>query len=68
MLAATLQRPLFDPDNPQYLNYGGVGFFVGHEITHGFDDQGESHKKLDPISQKILLLFDFQGHLLTIRA
>lgn len=40
VLAAVLQPPIFDPDSPQYVNYGGAGFFVGHEITHGFDDQG----------------------------
>ncbi|XP_055357890.1 neprilysin-11-like [Paramacrobiotus metropolitanus] len=42
VLAATLQAPIFDAESPQYLNYGAAGFFVGHEITHGFDDQGSS--------------------------
>lgn len=42
VLAAPLQQPFYDAQVPQYINYGGVGFFLGHEVTHGFDDQGSS--------------------------
>ncbi|CAF4268207.1 unnamed protein product, partial [Adineta steineri] len=41
--AAFLHTPMFDKDAPRYLNYGGVGFVVGHEITHGFDSKGLEH-------------------------
>jgi endothelin-converting enzyme/putative endopeptidase len=38
--AAFLQAPVFDPKATDAENYGHMGFFVGHELTHGFDDQG----------------------------
>jgi endothelin-converting enzyme/putative endopeptidase len=38
--AAILQSPLFNPDSTDAENYGHVGAIVGHELTHGFDDQG----------------------------
>ncbi|MBI4500231.1 MAG: M13 family metallopeptidase [Gemmatimonadetes bacterium] len=47
--AGILQPPFFNPDADDAINYGGMGAVIGHEMTHGFDDQGRK--------------FDAQGNL-----
>jgi putative endopeptidase len=41
--AAILQPPAFDPEADDAVNYGGIGAVIGHEIGHGFDDQGSRY-------------------------
>ena len=43
--AAVLQPPLFDPDADPAFNYAALGWVIGHEMTHGFDDQGRQYDK-----------------------
>ena len=40
--AAFLQGIYYNSKRPQYLNFGGIGSLIGHEMTHGFDRQGRN--------------------------
>jgi putative endopeptidase len=66
--AGILQPPFFDPDADDAVNYGGMGAVIGHEMTHGFDDQGnkfDSEGNLKdwwkPVDR---IAFDSRAHLL----
>ncbi|KOX79211.1 Endothelin-converting enzyme 1 [Melipona quadrifasciata] len=41
--AGILQSPFYDIENPNSLNFGGIGVVMGHELTHAFDDQGREY-------------------------
>ncbi|XP_012171205.2 endothelin-converting enzyme homolog isoform X2 [Bombus terrestris] len=41
--AGILQSPFYDMENPNSLNFGGIGVVMGHELTHAFDDQGREY-------------------------
>ena len=43
--AGILQRPFFDMEADDAFNYGAIGVVIGHEMTHGFDDQGRQYDK-----------------------
>lgn len=44
--AGILQFPFFDKDADDAVNYGAIGMVIGHELTHGFDDQGGQYDKV----------------------
>jgi putative endopeptidase len=48
--AAILQPPFFDPNADDAVNYGGIGAVIGHEISHGFDDQGAKFDAMGAVS------------------
>jgi len=49
--AGILQKPFFDVDADPAENYGGIGAVIGHEIGHGFDDQGSQYDELGNLNE-----------------
>ena len=43
--AGILESPLYDINRPNYLNYGGIGTIIGHEMSHAFDKNGIHYDK-----------------------
>ena len=73
ILAAILNQPFFDVNADDAVNYGGIGFIIGHEMGHGFDDQGsqfdekgrlknwwtqEDYKKFNGLKEKLIAQAD----------
>lgn len=71
--AAILQPPFFDPEADAAINYGAIGAVIGHEIGHGFDDQGsqfdargrqknwwskEDRKRFEELTEQLVLQYD----------
>ena len=48
--AAILQPPFFDMNADDAVNYGAIGVVIGHEMTHGFDDQGRRYDKMGNVN------------------
>jgi putative endopeptidase len=49
--AGILQKPFFDADAEPAENYGGIGAVIGHEVGHGFDDQGSQYDDLGNLNE-----------------
>ncbi|CAN5402425.1 hypothetical protein BH11BAC1_BH11BAC1_17040 [soil metagenome] len=49
--AGILQPPFFNKDADDAVNYGGIGAVIGHEITHGFDDEGRNYDSKGNLTQ-----------------
>ncbi len=73
--AGILQPPFFDPTADDAVNYGGIGGVIGHEFTHGFDDQGRKYNSFGNLtgwwteedslrfSERAQRVIDFYGRL-----
>lgn len=49
--AGILQPPFFSADQPMVMNFGGIGAVAGHELTHGFDDEGRKYDASGKLTQ-----------------
>ncbi|XP_074652882.1 endothelin-converting enzyme homolog [Tubulanus polymorphus] len=51
VVTAAMIHPLFQETSPNYVNYAGIGFTIGHELTHGFDDFGHRFNEEGRLSE-----------------
>jgi putative endopeptidase len=76
--AAILQPPFFNIDADDAVNYGAIGVVIGHEMTHGFDDQGRQFDKegnltdwwtpedADKFKERVQVLIDFYDNIVVL--
>ena len=48
--AGIMQTPFFNQSFPLSMNYGGIGMVMGHELTHGFDNQGRDYNDVGKLT------------------
>jgi predicted metalloendopeptidase len=51
-----IQGVFFNPNVPNYMNYGSIGMVIGHEITHGFDDRGKQRNENGSLSPLTIII------------
>jgi len=57
--AGILQTPFFNSKDPYYLNYGGIGAVVGHELTHAFDNNGRQYDSQGKLSNWVCIYIHY---------
>ena len=55
--AAFLQGIYYNGERPQYLNFGGIGAMIGHEMTHGFDALGRVFDENGRLAENVKIIF-----------
>ena len=55
--AAFLQGIYYNGERPQYLNFGGIGAMIGHEMTHGFDALGRVFDENGRFAENVIMIF-----------